>query len=75
MCLTCLSEELHVEEGDSVLMGQLLAKIDPEAYVSTVERGEASRNLGLGREVAPPEDDPRPGRCGLKREGDLGTGV
>ncbi len=36
--------ELYVEEGDSVLMGQLLAKIDPEAYVSTVERGEASLN-------------------------------
>ena len=36
--------ELYVEEGDSIAMGQLLAKIDPEAYVSTVERGEASLN-------------------------------
>lgn len=36
--------ELYVEEGDSVVMGQLLAKIDPEAYVSAVERGRASVN-------------------------------
>jgi len=36
--------ELFVEEGDSVLLGQILAKIDPEAYISTVERGEASLN-------------------------------
>lgn len=36
--------ELHVEEGDSVVVGQLLAKIDPEAYESAVERGEASLN-------------------------------
>ncbi len=36
--------ELFVEEGDSVVVGQVLAKIDPEAYVSTVERGVASVN-------------------------------
>jgi len=36
--------ELYVEEGDSVIMGQLLAKIDPDAYFSAVERGEASLN-------------------------------
>ena len=36
--------ELLVEEGDSVVTGQLLAKIDPEAYVSAVERGEATLN-------------------------------
>lgn len=36
--------ELYVEEGDSVVVGQLLAKIDPEAYFSAVERGEASLN-------------------------------
>lgn len=36
--------ELYVEEGDSVVVGQILAKIDPEAYVSTVERGQASVN-------------------------------
>ncbi|MBP6185989.1 MAG: efflux RND transporter periplasmic adaptor subunit [Saprospiraceae bacterium] len=36
--------ELYIEEGDTVKAGQLLAKIDPEAYVSAVERGEASVN-------------------------------
>ena len=36
--------ELLVEEGDSVKAGQLLAKIDPDAYISGVERGEASVN-------------------------------
>jgi HlyD family secretion protein len=36
--------ELFVEEGDSVVVGQLLAKIDPDAYYSAVERGEASLN-------------------------------
>jgi HlyD family secretion protein len=36
--------ELLVEEGDSVRMGQLLAKIDPEAYESAVERGVAGLN-------------------------------
>ncbi len=36
--------ELFVEEGDSVVIGQLLAKIDPEAYFSAVERGEAGMN-------------------------------
>ena len=34
--------ELFVEEGDSVKAGQILAKIDPEAYVSAVERANAS---------------------------------
>jgi len=34
--------QLLVEEGDSVVGGQILAKIDPEAYVSAVERGRAS---------------------------------
>ena len=34
--------ELHVMEGDSVQQGQLLAKIDPEAFVSAVQRGEAA---------------------------------
>ncbi len=36
--------KLLVEEGDSVVAGQVLAKIDPEAYLSAVERGEASLN-------------------------------
>jgi HlyD family secretion protein len=34
--------ELYVEEGDSVTMGQILAKIRPDEYESAVERGEAS---------------------------------
>lgn len=34
--------ELHVEEGDSVKAGQLLARINPEAYVSAVESASAS---------------------------------
>jgi HlyD family secretion protein len=34
--------ELYVREGDSVVAGQILAKIDPEAYLSAVDRGEAS---------------------------------
>lgn len=36
--------QLYVQEGDSVSVGQVLAKIDPDAYVSAVERGEASLN-------------------------------
>ena len=36
--------KLMVEEGDSVVMGQILAKIDPDTYVSEVERGEAGLN-------------------------------
>lgn len=36
--------ELYVEEGDSVVSGQVLAKIDPDAYQSQVERGVATLN-------------------------------
>ncbi|MEE9374045.1 MAG: efflux RND transporter periplasmic adaptor subunit [Saprospiraceae bacterium] len=36
--------KLLVEEGDSVYQGQLLVKIDPEAYLSAVEQGEAQLN-------------------------------
>ncbi|MBT8253505.1 MAG: biotin/lipoyl-binding protein, partial [Bacteroidia bacterium] len=36
--------ELYVEEGDSVRIGQILAKIDPDSYVSAVERGRAGLN-------------------------------
>lgn len=36
--------ELFVEEGDSVTAGQLLAKIDPDAYQSQVQRGVANVN-------------------------------
>ncbi len=35
---------LYVEEGDSVIQGQPLVKIDPEAYLSAVEQGEANLN-------------------------------
>jgi HlyD family secretion protein len=35
---------LPVEEGDSVQTGDLLARINPEAYESAVERGRASVN-------------------------------
>lgn len=34
--------ELYVKEGDLVKKGQLLAKVDPEALVSIVERAEAA---------------------------------
>jgi len=34
--------ELYIMEGDSVKAGQVLAKIDPEAFVSVVQRGEAA---------------------------------
>ncbi|MCB0546732.1 MAG: efflux RND transporter periplasmic adaptor subunit [Phaeodactylibacter sp.] len=36
--------ELLIEEGDSVVSGQLLARIDPDAYQSQVERGVAGVN-------------------------------
>jgi len=36
--------ELYVKEGDSIVVGQILAKINPDAYISAVERGEASLN-------------------------------
>lgn len=36
--------ELFVEEGDSVRTGQVLARIDPDAYQSQVERGNAALN-------------------------------
>lgn len=34
--------ELYVEEGDSVTLGQLLARVDPDAFQSAVDRGRAS---------------------------------
>lgn len=43
--------ELFVEEGDSVKAGQVLARIDPEAYISAVERAQASVN-GAKSEMA-----------------------
>ena len=36
--------ELYVKEGDSIKMGQILAKIDPDAYLSALERGLAGLN-------------------------------
>lgn len=36
--------ELYVEEGDSVTQGQILARIDPEAFASAAERGMANVN-------------------------------
>ena len=36
--------DLLVEEGDSVVAGQLLAKVNPDIYQSAVERGVASVN-------------------------------
>jgi HlyD family secretion protein len=36
--------ELTVFEGDMVIKGQLLAKIDPESYVAAYERSEAGLN-------------------------------
>jgi HlyD family secretion protein len=36
--------ELLVKEGDTVRKGQLLCRVNPEAYVSTVERGQAGVN-------------------------------
>lgn len=36
--------ELYVREGDEVLTGDLLAKIDPEIYISSYERAMANLN-------------------------------
>ena len=44
--------ELYVQEGDSVYIGQVLAKIDPDTYESTVERGLASVNSAKANKAA-----------------------
>jgi len=36
--------ELYVKEGDEVMAGDVLAKIDPEIYISAYERAEANLN-------------------------------
>ena len=41
--------ELYVKEGDSVKIGQLLAKIDPDAIRSQVDRGAAAVNNSKAR--------------------------
>jgi len=41
---------LYIEEGDSVYAGQILAKIDPDTYISSVERGKASVNNAKANE-------------------------
>jgi HlyD family secretion protein len=43
--------ELLVEEGDSVVAGQLLAKIDPDAFQSQVERGVAGVNSAKAQQA------------------------
>lgn len=43
--------QLYVEEGDSVAAGAVLAKIDPDAYESQVERGLASVNNAKAQEA------------------------
>ena len=42
--------ELYVAEGDSVVAGQVLVKIDPDAYVSAVQRGKATVNSAKAQE-------------------------
>lgn len=44
--------ELFIQEGDSVYTGQILAKIDPDTYESTVERGRASVNSAKSNKAA-----------------------
>jgi len=44
--------ELYIQEGDSVKVGQILAKIDPDTYESTVQRGRASVNSAKANQAA-----------------------
>ena len=45
--------ELYVQEGDSVVAGQILAKIRPDEYQSAVEQGQASLNTARSqREIS-----------------------
>ena len=39
--------EILVKEGDSVVEGQLLLRLDPESYRNAIEREEASRRQGV----------------------------
>ena len=56
--------ELYVEEGDSVRAGQLLAKVDPDAIRSQVERGAAAVNNSKAR-LAGAQADIERNRAGL----------
>lgn len=42
--------ELYVKEGDSVKQGQLLLEIDPDIYISEVERSEASLSNAIANQ-------------------------
>ncbi|HQW12740.1 MAG TPA: efflux RND transporter periplasmic adaptor subunit [Saprospiraceae bacterium] len=41
---------LYVKEGDTVKAGQLLAKINPDTYLPTIQRGEASVSSSKAQE-------------------------
>ncbi len=56
--------ELYIEEGDSVKIGQLLAKIDPDAIRSQVERGAAAVNNSKAM-LAGSQADIERGKAGL----------
>jgi len=43
--------ELFVKEGDTIKVNQLLARINPDAYVSAVERGRANVNSAKAQEA------------------------
>jgi HlyD family secretion protein len=43
--------ELLVQEGDSVVKGQLLLKINPDTYLSSVERGNAALNTAKSQKA------------------------
>jgi len=55
---------LYIEEGDSVKMGQLLAKIDPDAIRSQVDRGAAAVNNSKAM-LAGSQADIERGKAGL----------
>jgi len=44
--------ELYVKEGDSVKVGQILARINPDVYVSAVERTSAGVNVARSQAKA-----------------------
>jgi len=43
--------ELYVKEGDTIKANQLLARINPDAYASAVERGRANVNSAKAQEA------------------------